>query len=90
MDFGIVGVAAISVICYLVGNMVKASGLNDKWIPTVVGSLGLVLGVAAYLIGVAEFPASDILTAAAVGVVSGLASTGANQAYKQLTKGADK
>ena len=33
-----------------------------------------------------EFPASDYLTAAAVGIVSGLAATGINQVYKQLTK----
>ena len=33
-----------------------------------------------------EFPASDYLTAAAVGIVSGLAATGINQVYKQMTK----
>jgi hypothetical protein len=34
-----------------------------------------------------EFPAKDYLTAAAVGIVSGLAATGAHQIYKQLTAG---
>ena len=34
-----------------------------------------------------EFPANDIITAAAVGVVSGFAATGVHQAYKQI-KGA--
>lgn len=86
----IIGVASITAICYLVGDAVKSSGLKDKWVPTIVGFTGLVLGVAAYLIGVDAFPANDVLTAAAVGVVSGLASTGANQVVKQLTKGADK
>jgi len=33
-----------------------------------------------------ESPASDSLPAAAVGIVSGLAATGINQVYKQLTK----
>ncbi|WP_455941720.1 phage holin family protein [Neglectibacter timonensis] len=36
-----------------------------------------------------DFPANDFLTAAAVGIVSGLAATGANQIGKQLTKGGD-
>ena len=86
----IVGWMAITVICYLLGEVVKASSIPDKWIPTIVGCAGLVLGIAAYLVGVNSFPASDIITAAAVGAVSGLASTGANQAVKQLVKGADK
>ena len=34
-----------------------------------------------------DYPAGDPITAAAVGVVSGLAATGANQIYKQLSGG---
>lgn len=37
--FGIAGVAAITVICYLIGQGVKASGLDNKWIPVIVGGL---------------------------------------------------
>ena len=33
-----------------------------------------------------SFPASDMLTAVAVGIVSGLSATGINQTYKQLTR----
>ena len=47
MDFaslGIASVAAITVVCYLIGMAVKASGLNDKWIPVIMGVCGLVLG----------------------------------------------
>ena len=45
MDFGIAGVAAITVICYLVGLMVKASPWNnDKYIPIACGLVGGVLG----------------------------------------------
>ena len=87
MDFGIASVAAITVLCYLLGTAVKPSKLDDKWIPVVVGTAGLILGIVGYLIGMPDFPASDLLTAAAVGVVSGLASTGVNQVVKQLTKG---
>ncbi|MCC6093655.1 MAG: phage holin family protein, partial [Eubacterium sp.] len=31
-------------------------------------------------------PAKDVINALAVGIVSGLAATGVNQIYKQLTK----
>ena len=43
--FGIAGVAAITVICYLVGAGVKVSGLDSKFIPVIVGAVGGVLGV---------------------------------------------
>ena len=82
-SFGIAGVAAITVICYLIGQGVKASGLDNKWIPVIVGACGGVLGVAGMFL-MADFPAGDVLTAAAVGIVSGLAATGVNQAGKQL------
>ena len=84
MDFGIASFAAIVVICYLIGLVVKSSKLDDKWIPTIVGVSGLILGVVAFYIHVPDFPAYDVLTAAAVGVVSGLASTGVHQLGKQL------
>ena len=84
--FGIVGVAAISVICYLIGQGVKVSPLDDKFIPIVCGTSGAALGIVAFFINMPDFPATDIITAIAVGIVSGLAATGANQIYKQLTK----
>lgn len=84
MDFGIASVAAITVIAYLIGALVKASGLNDKWIPIICGVSGGILGVVAMLTGVPDFPAGDYISAVAVGIVSGLAATGVNQAVKQL------
>ena len=83
MDFGIASVAAITVICYLIGLVVKASRLDNKYIPAIVGVCGGVLGAAALYLGVADFPATDPLTAVAVGIVSGLAATGVNQMVKQ-------
>ena len=41
-------------------------------------------------VGVPDFPADDYITAVAVGIVSGLAATGANQVYKQLSKGGEE
>lgn len=84
ITFGIASVAVISVICYLVGMIIKATGLDNKWIPCICGISGAVLGVVAWVISVPDFPATDPLTAVAVGIVSGLAATGINQAVKQL------
>lgn len=88
MDFGIAGVAAITVICYLIGVIVRATPLDNKYIPAIVGLCGAALGIVALYVGLPDFPAADPLTAVAVGIVSGLAATGVNQAVKQLQKGA--
>ena len=85
-NVGIASVAAITVICYLVGLIVKASGLNDKYIPICCGVAGAVLGLAGLYLGLPDFPAGDPVTALAVGIVSGLAATGINQMAKQLSK----
>lgn len=91
MGFGIASVASITVIAYLAGYAWKtATKLDDKWIPVVCGSLGLILGIVGYLIKIPDFPAEDILTAAAVGIVSGFAATGIHQIKKQLSKDEDE
>ena len=85
-DFGFVPVAAITILSFLVGlTWKKADRLNDKWIPTICGAVGLVLGVVGRTV-IDGFPAADPITAAAIGVVSGLAATGAHQIYKQLAR----
>ena len=85
MEFmGITGVAGIVVICYLVGLIVKATPWNNnKIIPIVCGMAGAALGVAGMYV-MTEFPATDPIAAVAVGIVSGLAATGADQIAKQL------
>lgn len=83
MDSLIATVAAITVIAYLVGMACKATGKMDKWIPVIVGTVGAVLGVVG-MYTIKDFPAQDVLNALAVGIASGLASTGANQIVKQL------
>lgn len=84
MDFGITGIAAITVLCYLAAQGVKATSLDNKWLPVICGVLGGILGVVGMRV-MPDYPATDIVTAAAVGVVSGFAATGVNQVYKQLT-----
>lgn len=76
-------VVAIVVITYLMGYAAKQiPQIKDNLIPVIVGIAGAVLGVIGMYI-IPDFPASDILNAIAVGIVSGLSSTGINQIYKQ-------
>lgn len=82
---GIASVAAITVICYLIGEGAKLAPIDNKWIPVICGAAGAALGVVG-MYTMVEFPAQDILSALAVGIVSGLAATGANQIVKQLTE----
>ena len=82
---GIAAIPVITVIVFLIAEGVKATPLDNKWIPVICGFTGGILGVVAYLT-MAEFPATDYLTAIAVGIVSGFAATGVHQVYKQLTK----
>lgn len=90
MDFAnVASVAAITVICYLIAIGVKATKLDNKYIPVICGALGGILGIVGMFV-IPQYPAKDVLNAAAVGIVSGLAATGANQVYKQLTKPAEK
>ena len=80
---GMTSVAAITVIAYMLGEFAKASCLDNKWIPIICGVAGGALG----LLGMAvmpAFPAEDVISAVAVGIVSGLAATGANQIVKQM------
>ena len=84
MDFGIATVVAITVIVYIIGLAIKATAIDNKWIPVICGVSGGVLGIVALLVGMPDFPATDYLTAAAVGGASGLAATGVDQMVKQL------
>lgn len=89
MDITQVGTSlAIVVICYLVGLGAKTvDGIKDNYIPVIVGVVGGILGAVGMYV-IPDFPATDIMTAIAVGIVSGLASTGVNQIYKQVKKDA--
>ena len=82
--FGLSTCVAIVVIAYIIGIIVKnIDAIDDKWIPAICGIVGAPLGVLALHV-VPDFPATDYLTAIAVGIVSGLAATGINQVFKQL------
>ena len=85
MDISQMGtVLAIVVITYLIGIATKQiPKVKDEFIPVIVGVAGGILGVVGMYV-MPDFPATDILNAIAIGIVSGLASTGVNQAIKQI------
>lgn len=87
MDFTQVStVVAIVVIAYLIGYGAKVvSNVKDEVIPVIVGVCGGILGMVGMYV-IPDFPAHDILNAIAIGIVSGLASTGVNQVWKQSKK----
>jgi len=89
MDFisnlGIEAIPAITVICFLIGEAVKLTPLDEKWIPVICGFCGGCLGVVA-MYTMPDFPVTSVLASIAVGIVSGLAATGAHQIWKQLTQ----
>ncbi len=87
MDVTQIGtVLAIVVITYLIGLGVKSvSKIKDEAIPVIAGVCGGILGIVG-MFAMPDFPANDILNAIAIGIVSGLASTGVNQVWKQAKK----
>ena len=89
MDFTQVStVITIVVITYLIGYAAKQiPEVKDNIIPVIVGTIGGILGVIGMYV-IPNFPANDILNAIAVGIVSGLSSTGVNQIYKQVKNNA--
>jgi len=85
MNLGIASVAGITVICYLLGLGIKISPIDNKWIPVIVGAIGGVLGILGFVTKMPDFPATDVITAVAVGITSGLSATGVDQLGKQLS-----
>ncbi|MGM9527367.1 MAG: phage holin family protein [Oscillospiraceae bacterium] len=83
METSIISVAGITVISYLVAQGIKATKLDSKWLPVICGACGAALGLVG-MVAMPGFPAGDPVSAAAVGIVSGLAATGSHEIYKQL------
>ena len=88
MDFGIAGVAAITVIAYAVGQAMRALGRLDRWIPTVCAPQGGGLGGGGAGINPGR-PGGGALPPRPSGRGWGPAATGAQQAVKQLCTGPD-
>lgn len=84
MDISMMGtVVSIVVITYLIGLGAKQiPQIKNELIPVIVGIAGGILGVVGMYV-IPDFPAGDVLNAVAVGIASGLASTGVDQVRKQ-------
>lgn len=85
-DFGIVSIPAIVAIAYFVGESVKAyKNIENTKILPIVGFVGIILGMVGFFV-MPDFPAQDVITAAAIGAVSGMTSTWIDQLKKHVTK----
>ena len=85
-ELGFISFPAIVVVCYLVGATIKAFNNEklDRFIPIICAFTGGALGIVVFLTIPGYIPADNWLMALAIGIVSGFAATGINQAYKQF------
>lgn len=83
---GIAAIPVITVICYGLAEVLKATPLDNKWLPAICIILGAGLGVVAFYIAPDLTLGNDVLTALAVGIVSGGFATTVHQTIKQLSQ----
>lgn len=82
---GIAAIPVITVICYGIAEILKATPMDNKWLPSICICLGGILGVVALFVAPDITPATDVLTALAIGIVSGGFATSVHQTIKQLS-----
>ena len=85
----ILTIPAIVIISYLVTEVFKLF-VKKKYLPAISGITGAILGVITYFIAPNLIFKEDIITAIAVGIVSGLAATGSDQVIKKLLSKGEK
>ena len=87
-DLGFIAFPAIVAVVYLIGATLKAINnvTLDRFIPVICGFCGGALAVVVFKTIPGYIPAENWLMAAAIGIVSGFAATGINQAYKQFSQ----
>ena len=80
-----ISVPSITVLCYMIAQGYKAFApeYNYKHIPAICMAAGCVIGVICYLFIPGYIPAENVITAGAIGALSGAAATGVNQVIKQ-------
>ena len=76
-------ISAIVLIAFFVGQIIKITPLDDKWIPVICGCVGGIFGIIGRSV-IPELAETNWINALAMGISSGLAATGIHQAYKQL------
>ena len=91
MIMEMVSIPVITIICYLFGEFFKLVVLKKKkrfkYIPVIVGGIGGALGLIIYFVRPELLlGTTNPFVAIAIGIVSGLASTGGNELVKQILK----
>lgn len=91
MDYlTLIAVPAITACVYALIEVLKEVTNNNegvlRFIPLIALVLGAIAGVICYYFIPDVFSASNVVVAIVVGAASGLAATGTNQVFKQLTK----
>lgn len=79
----------VSVVYGGIALLKKATGSSEKvlrLIPLIAAAFGAVLGIVAFFATPELIPASNAFVAILIGGASGLAATGTNQIFKQMTK----
>ena len=81
---GIAAIPVIAVICYGVAEVLKSTPLDNKWLPAICIVIGACLGVVAFYVAPEIIEATNVLSAIAIGIVSGGFATSVDQNIKQL------
>ena len=81
-------------VLYILGAMIKRSEISDKYIPLILGAMGVVLATVYAFITNEQNGYKDILSVLFAGVTQGLlcasASVYTNNIFKQMKKDADE
>ncbi|MCL2847962.1 MAG: phage holin family protein [Firmicutes bacterium] len=85
-QIALVPIIVVIVYCVLVGYKIIIGDREKfiKFIPIIAGVLGALLGIIAFFAVPSLMLSDNILVAIIKGIASGLATTGVNQAVKQL------
>lgn len=85
MDYLKPELSVLAVVLYIIGVVLKKSKMNDKFIPLVLGGIGIALSCL-YLIVLEGFGLESMLTGVVQGILYAAASVYVNQMVKQLNK----
>lgn len=84
-SLGIIGIVSITIICYVIGAIVKLIPVsNNQVIPVVCMVCGGILGAVGHFIGIDGLVSSDIFMAVAQGAMSGWAAVGLNETVRNI------
>jgi len=81
----IIEIASIAIMCYIIGQLLKATPIATKWIPVLVPIAGAILGGVGMAIGVPLLVEMHLYDALAAGAMSGIMSCGIFSAYKNVS-----